>query len=283
LQGRAAETLLPRLLPLLDGTRTVEELIIELGSSVAPAIEQALSLLDEHQLLREGTHSRENGHGRTAAATYAAAVTRRTTEESATRALLDAHVAVLGSGRCAKTTASQLEEIGIGRVDLLAPADEPAAGALVVAVPSARELPELERVNERALELGTAWLQVLPFDGRLTIVGPLYLPNASACRCCFVLRRGACSGYEDDFELVESQPSRALSPTPLTTMAAGLAANVVLRWMTAKDPTLPGRFYALESRTILRLSYEHVLRVPRCPACGPAASAVPSPWFEESP
>jgi len=213
----------------------------------------------------------------------AAAVTRRTTEESATRALLDAHVAVLGSGRCAKTTASQLEEIGIGRVDLLAPADEPAAGALVVAVPSARELPELERVNERALELGTAWLQVLPFDGRLTIVGPLYLPNASACRCCFVLRRGACSGYEDDFELVESQPSRALSPTPLTTMAAGLAANVVLRWMTAKDPTLPGRFYALESRTILRLSYEHVLRVPRCPACGPAASAVPSPWFEESP
>jgi bacteriocin biosynthesis cyclodehydratase domain-containing protein len=82
---------------------------------------------------------------------------------------------------------------------------------------------------------------------------------------------------------VEKSPPRAPSPLPLAAIAGALAALVALRWLATGEPTLPGRFYALDVGTILRLSHEHLLRVPRCPACGPPPRAVPSPWFAESP
>ncbi len=63
-------------------------------------------------------------------------------------------------------------------------------------------------------------------------------------------------------------------------MAAALATVVAIRWLTASDPTLPGRFYALEPGLVVRLRFERLLRVPRCEACGAHARAVPSPWFE---
>ena len=54
LEGVAARALLPRLLPLLDGTRTREELADTLGHAAAPAVDNALTLLAEHQLLVDG-------------------------------------------------------------------------------------------------------------------------------------------------------------------------------------------------------------------------------------
>ena len=55
-EGRAAEALLPRLLPLLDGTRTVEDVESVLGRPVAPAIAKALALLAANRLLVDGEH-----------------------------------------------------------------------------------------------------------------------------------------------------------------------------------------------------------------------------------
>src|SRR5689334_16215361 len=52
-EGAAAERLIPHLLPLLDGTRTVDEVVAELGEPVRPAVEHALSLLRAHDLLTE--------------------------------------------------------------------------------------------------------------------------------------------------------------------------------------------------------------------------------------
>ena len=124
------------------------------------------------------------------------------------------------------------------------------------------------------------WLQVLPFDGRLVVVGPLFVPGVSACRQCYVLRRAACSGYDDDFDIVERVPARAAAPAPLASLSAALASLLALRWVTTRDPALPGRLYAVEVGVVLRLSHDHVLRVPRCPVCGSPEQAVPSPWFE---
>jgi hypothetical protein len=53
LEGKAAQRLLPHLLPLLDGTRTVDQVVAELGEAVRPAVEHALSLLRAHELLTE--------------------------------------------------------------------------------------------------------------------------------------------------------------------------------------------------------------------------------------
>jgi len=69
-------------------------------------------------------------------------------------------------------------------------------------------------------------------------------------------------------------------PAAASTIAAGLAALICLRWLGARDPTLPGAFYALELQGTLALTRHRVLRVPRCPACG-APPPPPSPWFRE--
>ena len=282
LEGRAAVSLLPRLLPLLDGTRTIDELTHELGPAIAPAIEQALSLLESNRLLVDGTAKAEANETAAGAAAYAVAVAQRGSEAEAARALSEARVAVLGSGATADEVARQLVQTGAGHVECLHVGDEPGREMFVLAAPAADEAQALAHVNEWALRERVAWLQVLPFDGRTLVAGPLYLPGSSACHRCYVLRRGACSGYEEDFELVEREPARAASPAPLTSVGAGLAVLIALRWLTTLDPTLPGRLYAVESGSILRVSHDQVLRVPRCHACGPPRRAVPSPWFEET-
>jgi bacteriocin biosynthesis cyclodehydratase domain-containing protein len=279
-EGRAATALLPRLLPILDGTRTVDELEQALGQPVAAAVRNALELLASNQLLVDGVPPAPSADPAIAAASFAAAVTRHTTQADAVEALAKAHVAVVGAGAAAAELLRQLELLGIGDVGGHSFDVEPEPGSFVVAVPGPDEAPRLVALNTLALERGAAWLQLLPFDGRVLVVGPLFLAGASACRECYVLRRGACSGYDDDFALLEGEAVRAAAPPPLIGFAASLAALLVLRWLTTCDPALPGRLYAVEVSSIVRLSHDHVLRVPRCPACGTPDRAVASPWFE---
>jgi bacteriocin biosynthesis cyclodehydratase domain-containing protein len=278
LEGGAARTLLPRLLPLLDGTRTLTDLSATLGPAIAPAIANALELLAENQLLTDGPPAGEGAAG--SAATYTAAVTRSTTPTAARHALEAAHVTVLGAGATVDELARHLAQAGIARVEVLPFETEPAAGSFVVAAPEHTELQALLQVNDRALGCGDPWLQVLPYDGRFAVAGPVFVPGASGCRACFVTRRAAASGFDEDFDLVDQVPRRAPLPAPLAAMAAALATVVVIRWLSTADPTLPGRFYALEPGVVVRLRFERLLRVPRCDTCGAHARAVPSPWFE---
>lgn len=280
LEGRAADVLLPRLLPLLDGSRTVDDLIAEIGAPVAPAVESALSLLETQRLLVEGAGRDPAPTPKTAVAAYAAEVSG-VTEGRALNEIDDGMVTVLGSGNDAAELVRQLREMGIGTVERQSFDAELDQGSFVIAAPAPDEVPRLGELNDRSLEHRLAWLQLLPFDGRLVIVGPVFLPWQSACRACFVVRRGACSGYEDDFGLVEHQPPRVTAPIAVAALGASLAALITIRWLAAADPALPGRFYALDARSTVRISYERLLRVPRCPSCGPVVRAMPSPWFEE--
>lgn len=260
LEGRATERFLPKLLTLLDGTRTLDELAAELGDPAAPAVEHALSLLATHRLLVDGDDDLGEADERLAQAT----------------------VTVAGSGAGADEVARVLARAGVGEVTVRPLDAGPEGDTFVVAVPSPAEVALLDARNRLALEQRAPWLQLLPFDGRFVVVGPLYLPDESPCRTCFVARRASCSGFDEDFELVESAPVCATPPPPLAFLAASLAALLVHRWLTSSDPTLPGRFYALESARVLRLTHERVLRVPRCPDCGPPPRAVASPWFERT-
>jgi bacteriocin biosynthesis cyclodehydratase domain-containing protein len=279
LEGAAARALLPRLLPLLDGTRTREELEATLGHAAAPAVDNALALLAEHQLLVDGA-TVDEGHPAAAAATFAAAVAGGTTPAAAVDALEGARVAVVGSSSIARELARLLPLSGLPQVETVSLDQEPAAGSFLIAAPEHDDLDALSSLNDRALRRRDPWLQVLPYDGRFLIAGPVFVPGASACHACFVTRRAAASGFDEDFDLVERTPRRAPLPAPLVSIAAGLAAILAVRWLTTADPTLPGRFYALEAGVVLGLRFDRLLRVPRCAACGPHAQAVPSPWFE---
>jgi bacteriocin biosynthesis cyclodehydratase domain-containing protein len=280
-EGRATRALLPKLLPLLDGTRAIGEIVQELGAPVAPAVENALSLLAANELLVAGS-SPVGDERVAAAASFAAAITRRTTPGEANAILENARIDVLGSGHTAAEIVRTLRETGVGTVVSAGIDTDAGETSLVIAAPDRDEVGGLEVLNVRALESGAGWIQVLPYDGRFLVVGPVFLPGASACRACYVTRRAACSGYEDDFDVLEAEPTRAPAPRALPIIAAGLASLLAIRWLTVEDPTLPGRFYALETGVVLGLSHHNVLRVPRCGACGPSERAVPSPWFEDA-
>jgi len=135
LDGAAVTTLLPRLLPLLDGSRTTDELVVALGPAVAPAVENALMLLAENRLLVDGPYPDADGHASSSGA-YAAALTRSTTPSAAAAALETARVSVLGSGACAAELARQLATAGVGLVEQLCLDAEPPHGSFVTAVPS---------------------------------------------------------------------------------------------------------------------------------------------------
>lgn len=275
LNGKAVRALLPALVPLLDGAHTVREIVGNLGEAVEVPILNALELLDRHGLLVDGPPV-EDGDD---AASYVAAVC--STAPARARAELErSRVAVLASSSSGGSEVVRLLESAGVATTVTGLCDAPEAADLIVALPASEDVERLHAVNERRLLDRIPWLAVLPSDGRFVGVGPLYVPGQTACHACYRLRRGATSGYEEDFPLLETRPVRAPLPPGAGTVAAGLAVLVCLRWLGARDPRLPGVMYALELHGTLDLTRHRVLRVPRCPACG-TRTPPPSPWFRE--
>jgi bacteriocin biosynthesis cyclodehydratase domain-containing protein len=280
--GPAATGLLAGLLPLLDGTRTAAELA-EASSSPPVAVDQALRRLDGLGLLLDGEPDAAGADA--AVRSLAASGLLRPGEVRA--ALRAAEVAVVGGAPVGATVEELLRASGVGVAsrcgwDAAAGIASAAPATLVVAVPEPDEVARLDGWNEAAVAAGgPAWLQVLPFDGRLAAVGPLFVPGESCCRACFVRRRAAASGYGVEFEPLEAVPTRAGGGPALDAVVAGVAATVALRWLVHRDPALPGVLHACE-RDGLAVGEHRVLRVPRCAVCsGTHDRATPLPWFKE--
>jgi bacteriocin biosynthesis cyclodehydratase domain-containing protein len=283
LEGEAAIRLLPAVLPLLDGTRTLADIVALLGEPVEPAVANALALLGRHGLLSEPFPAgSEPASPLAETARFLASVSGRgASPPSAAEALACARVALAGSGPAAEELARLLRLSGVcdlGRASLEGP---PGDIDLAVAAPSSAELPELGGWNEAALERGTAWLSVLPFDGRFTAIGPLFVPGETCCYECYRLRRASNLGYWPEFWKLEEVPAARPTPPAAVAAASGLAALVALRWLVERDPHLPGVLFALELGGAPGLAGHHVYRVPRCPKCSEAARiATVLPWYE---
>lgn len=292
-EGRAASRLLPSLLPLLDGTRTVAEVVAALGPETEPAIDHALRLLASRRLLLDGPRwAGADPPGVIETVELLASLSPESTPDDVRTALLDAHVSVLGWGDAAGALATLLRDSGVGAVERPGWSDADAAGdadaadggppSFAVVAPARDEAPQVEAWNRRALAGGRAWLQVLPFDGLFAAVGPLYVPGETCCFECYRLRRRATSGYAEEFGAVEAAPLAAPAGPALASVAAGIGALLALRWLAFRDQRLPGVFFALEAAGAA-LSQHRVYRVPRCRACsGIGDVAPPLPWHKET-
>jgi bacteriocin biosynthesis cyclodehydratase domain-containing protein len=270
-EGAAAERLLPHLLPLLDGTRSVDDVVGELGEAVRPAVEHALSLLRAHDLLTEGTSSPDEA-GRCA---ELLAATAGVSVAEAQRRLPSVDVRILGAGPPALPLGRLLQASGVRSVASLGWQEDP-EGDFVVAVPGGAEVPHLAEWNARAIASGVEWMQVLPFDGRLAAVGPVFVPGETACHECFRLRRDS---------TIAAAPDRArgsyLGSPPIDAALAGLAAHVALGRLAGGETGDAGTLLAVELVPELRCTRHFVYRVPRCPACSPAARRAPlAPWSD---
>jgi bacteriocin biosynthesis cyclodehydratase domain-containing protein len=282
-EGRATERLLPALLPLLDGRRTVDEIVQVLGPPVRPAVEQALDLLAGHGVLEEGPPLPEN-----LPLPIAGTAGLLTSLRPGGRSLADVaasvascSVAVAGDGPAGIEVARFLRAGGADVQRVTAVEADP---GLTVCAPSGGELFRLSEWNAQALEARAPWLQVLPFDGRYASVGPLYLPGDTCCYECFRLRREANLDGGAELSLLDRAPAAYPAAPALDAVVGGLAALLVSSWLVHDDHYAPGAFYALELLPTLGLAAHHVYRVPRCPACsGLADIAPPLPWHKELP
>jgi bacteriocin biosynthesis cyclodehydratase domain-containing protein len=283
LGGRAAVRLLPALLPLLDGTRSVDEIVRVLGEPVRPAVVQALGQLAEHDLLLEGpSTANELAVGAEGTVHLLSSIRSDTPALGETLAALSRRaVAIAGEApvgvelaallRRSGVTVDRSEEIGADR-------------DLTICAPAPAELPRLRAWNEQALTATQPWLQILPFDGRYGAIGPLYLPGDTCCYECFRLRRASNLNAPAELSLLEASPAPYPVAPFVDAAIAGLATLLALQWLVLADHYAPAAFYSLELAPVIGLSVHHVHRVPRCPVCSELAGAAPPlPWHKEIP
>lgn len=273
-EGGAAREFLPALLPLLDGTRTLDELCELMGRRTTPAVENALAVLAERGLLTVGPRQSGDPDRRRVAESLAAESVRDEGIDEIAGRLETATVSLLGDGLALEGLARLLQRSAVGAVRCAPPA-VPAAG-LVVVGPGGDPL----GWNRLALEHGGDWLPFGALDGGVVTIGPLIVPHESACFECFVLRRESTSGCAEELALLRG--SRAPAPRPtLLAVATALTAELVVRWLGTRDPSLPGALFTVRSLDGVSVDTHRVLRVPRCPACSRVAGvAQPSPWHE---
>ncbi len=274
--GAAATRLLPALLPLLDGERTVDEILDLVGRPAEPAVDKALTLLARHGLLTDGPPL---GPELTAelrrTATYLAQTAPDPPARIAER-LASARVLLEGDDELVAAVARLLRRSGIAQAR--SPDEEPTFVATAAAVAGD---PLLDRRNALALGAGTTWLPYGCFDGRSATVGPLIVPRETACYRCFVLRRDASTACTAELGSLRSVPLTARNGPALVALVAAIAAERIVRWLGVRDPALPGAVVSVEVAPELVVSDELLLRVPRCPACsGLAEAGQPVPWHE---
>jgi len=281
LAGRAGAVLVPVLLPLLDGTRTLDEIVEVLGEPARPAIEGALERLTEYDLLLNGPPPPDDSPAPlVAAAEFLASLQPGgLTPHDAAASLRSLSVTVVGTGAAAAEIVRLMQVSG---VEVCRASAISCDADLVVCAPDPSQLPGLPEWNSQALASGMQWLQVLPFDGRYACVGPLCIPGETCCFECFRRRRQANLDVGDELVLLETSPATYPTPSFVSALIAGLATTVALRWLVLRDNGAPSAFYAIELGEDLAVTRHHVHRVPRCTGCsGIADAAAPLPWFKE--
>jgi bacteriocin biosynthesis cyclodehydratase domain-containing protein len=274
LEGAAVVTLLPPLLRLLDGTRTVDDLVERLGVVARPAIEHALEILASNGLLVEGPDAAADLR----ATAYAFAAAYNLSPACVIERLDAAVIGVVGEGAAAPEIARHLHAAGVGQVRRCE-WDDDGGFDLAVVTPSADETGLLGAWNRVTLSNGLRWLLMRPFDGRFASVGPLVVPGETCCYECLVLRRAANLEYGAELIPIEAVPLTAVADPAFDALVVALSAHVALRWILGHDRTIPGVLYAVEQQPLPTITDHSVLRVPRCPACSPAERFAPAlPW-----
>lgn len=287
LEGKAVEKLLLPLLPLLDGTRTLEEINAEVGEAAAPAVTNALTMLAGRGVLTDGPPLPDDAPTPVVETAHFLSANSGEHSVGESKELLDrSAITVLGAGATALEIAELFDAAGVSAltaIDWSQTASAPDADLIVVA-PEPRDLPRLVDWNRLALDRDLPWLQALPFDGHMAAIGPLYVPGETCCYECYRRRRAANVSYpSDDYWALEGNPATYPSSPPLRHVVAGLAAALALQWLSDRagsDTTSPvtATMHALAWGQTFELTSHRVHRVPRCPVCFPDDLGTPAPW-----
>ncbi|HEX5751300.1 MAG TPA: TOMM precursor leader peptide-binding protein [Archangium sp.] len=312
--GPLVPTLMTRLLPLLDGTRSVAEIREALeGTLEAERVEEVLRLLLRHHLLLDAGPEQELSTQERAAFGSLLALLARSTPQPyrVLERLRRMRLVVVGDSELAREVVEALAECAVGAIDLVSPREAWAElklelpvrlrhvdpGQLQNIVPGAELVigvqdgefnftRQMRELNRLCLRLGVSWLQV-----RLTLeaegwLGPLHTPD-TACFECMDLRMKSNLRTWREHGLHEEQVEqgllmgRRIGFRPLQRQLAGaLAVEVLLHLTGLETSRLVGRSLVMDALS-QESSLHPVLKHPGCPACGRPPEARLHPWGEE--
>jgi bacteriocin biosynthesis cyclodehydratase domain-containing protein len=147
----------------------------------------------------------------------------------------------------------------------------------------------LRAFNEDCLRRGVPWLTVRAAGVREGIVGPLFVPGATACFLCLSERLHSNLAFHGEHQalaehLLRERTGSCPSGGLLAhfEVLAGLAVTEAVKLLTGiAAPRTAGAFLTFEPLS-LETGIHPVLRIPRCPACAPAIME-PFPWSELPP
>lgn len=258
LRGRTATSLIPRLLPVLDGTRTVEELAAMHPDVAETTVRACVSLLYVSGLLQDGPAGAEVGLIPPEVVDYLGRnldTTRvnRNRNEACER-LAQARVLIAGPEAVTGRLRAELAASGVDAHGWGGPVG---AGDFVIGVDDgdAEALTELDDACRRA---GISWLRVAAGE-RTVEVGPLFNARQSCCYGCFAEGR--------------SGPSGVPSPARVAILAAlGATEAVHLLSRVGVTPALSGcTVFDLAEWTQSTIG---AFRRPGCPRCLPTGLPV---------
>ena len=274
-----------RLRPLLDGTRSVEELAASGGSSHLPGtIQFVLKMLRQRGVLQEGAPPPDLDAGqrqrfRSALRLLAHYVVDA---EQVVARLQGARISLTGEPELCRKLSESLESVGVGHVCpwALAASGEEARSDLLIAAARTPATAFFESVNDACLGSGGRWTRVA-FEGRLGVVGPTIVPAQTACYRCLVLRQ---STYDvpSEFEAYrkavrEIGECNEGELDPLTNTIVAQTVLEVARLLSGFAPPVTfGRQYVYDAGNPRVIGHD-VLRVPRCPSCAGKQSPR-DPW-----
>ena len=244
--------------PLLDGQRTVEQLVGLLEQQLsAPEVLFAVQQLQGWGYLEPADTAPPPGD---ALLWYSASLAPD--QVSAALGRLTVELEAIGAQQSAPLAAA-LEELGVTVV-------QANAALRVVLVPDLLD-PALARINDEALASGQAWAPLVPCGIQPT-VGPVFGAQGSGpCWQCLAHRLRANRPVERFLARRLDRPLPALPapmPAPGRRAALDLGAVALASWCAGDGSGVLDRH--LLSLDLLRLQLERhpVVRRPQCPACG---------------
>jgi SagB-type dehydrogenase family enzyme len=267
LRGRSARSLLPRLLPLLDGRRTLDDLRGELPDVGPEAVCHAVMLLYSRGLMEDGAPGGTDGAGLKDVDSFLGRfidVTRCNAgrEQAATR-LTGSRVLIAGPPDLAGAMVRQLRESGIARAEAAAEGTTggPDAGALVVAI-SVGDRQRDDVPRQTAGGVGRPRLLVRLGAAEASL-GPLLVPGETACARC----------------LAKVHPHPIGEPdSDLALYWVGLASLQIVLALSRLGPGSLRRAFPLIHLDHARMMTQETRLMPRMPGC--ADCGIPGPVYE---
>jgi oxazoline/thiazoline synthase len=253
LTGRLYELLAP----LIDGQRTVDELIELLhGQASAAEIYYALMLMEQKGYIVENkdAHSSElEAFWDSLEVEYEDAIARLNSTKVSIKALGQVPT---------KEFISTLESLNIQISD---------EGDIEVVLTDDYQQEGLAELNQKALQLRRPWMLVKPM-GTTIWVGPIFYPEKTGCWECLAQRLRANRPVETYIQKQKgiSTPlltSRAALPSTLQT-GLNLVATEIAKWLVqGENQQLEGTLITLDTK-VLKTENHTLVKRPQCHACG---------------